>query len=198
MTSFNLLLFQAINAPTNGNAIVTAFAIFFAEYAIWLLPLGLALAWLRGNEPLRRSVVEAIVGAALALVLAEAIRMAWYHPRPFAMGIGHKLVEHAADSSFPSEHLTLLAAVALCLCLRPASRGFGAVLLALVPFVAWARICVGVHFPLDMLGAAVVASVSSLAIVYGASTRLEPAHAACMSVHATVLRPLIRRGWVRR
>ena len=28
MTSFNLLLFQAISAPTNGNAIVTAFAIF--------------------------------------------------------------------------------------------------------------------------------------------------------------------------
>jgi len=89
--------------------------------------------------------------------------MVWQHPRPFMIGLGHTLIPHAADSSFPSDHATVLFAVSLTLLLGRATVPGLAVLLAGF-CVAWARIFLGVHFPLDMIGAAAVAGIAYAAV----------------------------------
>ena len=77
------------------------------------------------------------------------------------IGLGNTLIPHVADSSFPSDHLTLLWAVALSFLMHQRPR-FAGVFLALLGLpMAWARIYLGVHFLLDMLGAALVAGISA-------------------------------------
>jgi undecaprenyl-diphosphatase len=75
------------------------------------------------------------------------------------IGLGHTFLPHAPDSSFPSDHVTVLSGVALTLLLGGARRLGGLTVLAGAA-VSWARVFLGVHFPLDMFGALVVACVT--------------------------------------
>ncbi len=75
------------------------------------------------------------------------------------MPLGHTWISHPADNGFPSDHgLVMFSAAFALLSLRLRSLGLF-VLLASLP-VAWSRIFLGVHFPLDMVGAAAVAVVA--------------------------------------
>jgi membrane-associated phospholipid phosphatase len=58
--------------------------------------------------------------AMLGVGMNQVIGLAWQHPRPFMIGIGHTWIPHAADSSFPSDHMTVLAGVGLPLLLEGA------------------------------------------------------------------------------
>jgi undecaprenyl-diphosphatase len=71
--------------------------------------------------------------------------------------LGHTWIPHAADASLPSDHLTVFSAVGLCLLLDGETL-LGVTLFAIGLCVAWARIFLGVHFPLDMLAAVGVAA----------------------------------------
>ena len=51
----------------------------------------------------------------VALLVNQLIGLVWQHLRPFMIGLGHSHLAHVADSSFPSDHLTLLWAVAFSL-----------------------------------------------------------------------------------
>jgi undecaprenyl-diphosphatase len=68
------------------------------------------------------------------------------------------------ETSFPSDHATLLFALALALVLNPVTRQLGGVMLVLAVAVAWSRVYLGVHFPLDMAGALLVALAATLAV----------------------------------
>jgi undecaprenyl-diphosphatase len=162
----NSTLFLIINASLPARPALVTTAWFFAEYLIWVIPCGLVAAWLCG--PWRRAAFRAALSALLAFLISYAIGLAWPHPRPFVLGIGTNLLEHAPDSSFPSDHLTLWWAIAFSL-LVPAHRRHGlpqirltGLVLALLGLpMAWARIYLGVHYPLDMLGAVLLAPISA-------------------------------------
>lgn len=145
METLNHTLFLWLNAPAQPPAGMVWLATFFAEYAIWLVPATLVAAWLWGEPPTRRHALQAGVTAVAALLVSAGFGLAWDHPRPFVIGLGHTLIEHAPDSSFPSDHLTLLWSVAFSLLLHPRLRRAGAVLALLGVPMAWARIYVGVH-----------------------------------------------------
>jgi undecaprenyl-diphosphatase len=179
METLNHTLFLWLNAPAQPPAGMVWLATFFAEYAIWLVPATLVAAWLWGEPPTRRHALQAGVTAVAALLVSAGFGLAWDHPRPFVIGLGHTLIEHAPDSSFPSDHLTLLWSVAFSLLLHPRLRRAGAVLALLGVPMAWARIYVGVHYPFDMVGAAAV----SAACAWLCNRPLAQA-------------PFVRRGWV--
>lgn len=162
METLNQSLFLLIDASANPNPAVVMIALLFANYAIWLVPLTLVVGWLRGDDATRRSLIESSASALVALFAAQVIGTLWPHPRPFMIGLGRTLLSHAADASFPSDHLTLLWAVAFSLSMHRATRTTGVRLALLGVPVAWARVYVGVHFPFDIAGAALVAVVSAL------------------------------------
>jgi undecaprenyl-diphosphatase len=63
--------------------------------------------------------------------------------------------------------------------------------------MAWARIYVGVHYPFDMVGAAAVSAACAwLCNRPLAQAAAEPLHRLALAVHALVLAPFVRRGWV--
>jgi len=96
--------------------------------------------------------------------------LAWFEPRPFMAGIGHTWLDHVADNGFPSDHATLAWSLGLGLALTGASRRWGAVACLVGLATGWARVYLGVHFPLDVL-----ASIPAGLLAAGfASTLLPP------------------------
>ena len=161
MEELNRWLFALINGPAQPDVPVLALARFAAEWLIWGVAVGLTLAWLRGGWRTRFLLLDTGVVAVLALGMNFAIVALWYHPRPFELGIGHQLLPHAPDSSLPSDHATVLFAIAFGLVACGASRLWAGLALGVALLVAWARVWLGVHWPLDMVGSVLVALLAT-------------------------------------
>lgn len=195
----NLFLFSLINAAPGLAGWRLHAAIFAAEWVILVVPIGLVLMWTSGAGQ-REAAVRALLAAVVALTMSKLIGLMWFHPRPFMLEIGQNFLHHAPDSSFPSDHATSMFSVALALALsrlREARRcGLG--LLALAMVVAWARVFLGVHWPLDMIGAFIVSSLAAAFVTTRAGAALAALLVALMqAVYRRVLAAPIARGWLR-
>lgn len=194
--SLNNMLFLTLNAQTDSPAWVTGLALLLGEHAIWLVPGTLVLGWMRGKPPLRRLMLEASIAGLVGLLLNQLIGLTWTHPRPFVVGLGHTLISHVPDSSFPSDHLTLWWSVAFSFMLNEGTRRLG-MLAGLIGIpMAWARIYLGVHFPLDMLGALCVSSSAAWLTHHKAGALITTALGRLVPIHRRFLGPLIRKGWL--
>ncbi|WP_395062342.1 phosphatase PAP2 family protein [Paraburkholderia silvatlantica] len=161
--TLNRTLFLALNAtPATPHWLIAAGTL-IADYAILLVPAVLVALWLTGSDESRALAVRACFAGLLALGINQLIGLAWYHPRPFASATGHTFLAHAADSSFPSDHVTLLSAVSFTL-LYGGRRGVAWLVLIVDIAVAWARLFVGLHWPFDMIGAAIVAWLACMIV----------------------------------
>ncbi len=167
-----------------------------ARDVIWLVPVGLVFGWLTRADTIRRKLLESALAGLFGVLIAGVLGSLWYHPRPFAMGLGTQFLPHAADASFPSDHLTLIWSVAFSLVLHPGLRRAGICLAVLGLPVAWARIYLGVHFPLDMVGAAIVSVASSSILFANQGWLMPPAFAWVSRLYRRLLAPLIVRGWI--
>lgn len=197
MRELNEALFLWINVSDHPSAVLLTIAKLLADYAIWLVPLALVIGWLRGSDATRKLMLEATASGFAGLLIAQAIGLVWQHPRPVMIGLGNTLVPHAADSSFPSDHLTLIWAVAFSFLMHQRPRVAGVFLALLGLPMAWARIYLGVHFPLDMLGAALVACISAWLCFREEKWFIDRAFAWTTAICRRVFAPLIRWGWVR-
>ncbi|RII25086.1 MAG: undecaprenyl-diphosphatase [Geobacter sp.] len=194
MEQMNQALFLMLNAPSHPNPLLLATAQGMAEWIVWLIPLMLTVGWLRGDEPRRRLLLEATASGLAGLLINQLIGLLWQHPRPFMIGLGHTFLSHVPESSFPSDHLTLIWAVAFSLLSHPRLRAAGRFLVILGLPVAWARIYLGVHFPLDMAGAAMVALVSARLILHGGHYLTDCLYQPVLALYRLLAAPLIRRG----
>ncbi|MCP3716733.1 phosphatase PAP2 family protein [Paraburkholderia sp. CNPSo 3281] len=194
--TLNRSIFLALNAtPATPHGLIAAGTL-IADYAILLVPAMLVALWLTGSDERRALAVRACLAGLLALGINQLIGLAWYHPRPFVSAMGHTFLAHAPDSSFPSDHVTLLFAVSFTF-LSGGKRGIGLLALIVDIAVAWARIFVGVHWPFDMIGAAFVAWLACMVgspfwrIAGMAMTR------ALIALYRKVLAVPIGRRWLR-
>ncbi|TDK62779.1 undecaprenyl-diphosphatase [Sapientia aquatica] len=197
MESINHTLFLWLNAPEHPSVLALTLATFFAEQLIWVVPLLIGIGWLRGSEGNRKAMLVATASGLLGLLINQAIGLAWMHPRPFMTGLGHTLIPHVADSSFPSDHLTLWWAVAFSLLLQRQPRRISIGLALLGAPIAWARIYLGVHFPFDMFGAISVALLSAWLTLRAAHWYLGLSFRLATAIHHRLFGNLIRLGWVR-
>lgn len=144
--------------------------ILLAEYLIVVSVLLVAGYWLYlPKTTKKRFVLVALVGAALALLLAKLGSALYYNPRPFVVGHYTPFFTHANDNGFPSDH-TLLAAFLGFLVLRY-SRRLGALLLFLAVLIGTSRVIAGVHHPIDVVGSIVFAAIG-LTLAAGLDLRL--------------------------
>lgn len=193
---WNRAAFLLLNAGAGVATWRLAAAQFLADDVIYAVPLLLTAMWLWGDCRLRRAAVRACVVAAVALGMGQLIGIAWPHPRPFVVGLGHTWVAHAADASFPSDHVTVFSAVGMSLLFD------GQVLLALPVLVlgmvvGWARVYLGVHFPFDIVGAAALAGLT-WALLAPVWRRVGiPITDALQHVYRKAMALPIARGWLR-
>jgi len=159
MEVLNRTLFLKINAGADTPPWFIDAVIVIADDLIYLIPVLLAGMWLWGKRESRIAAVRAFLTAILGLGLNVVAGMLWPHPRPFAIGLGKAWALHVADSSFPSDHVTIFTAIGLSLVLDRV-RLPGWVTLAAGIGVGWARVFLGLHFPFDIMGALGVACMA--------------------------------------
>ncbi|WP_086382548.1 undecaprenyl-diphosphatase [Caballeronia sordidicola] len=196
MNTLNLALFHLLNASSRPIPFVVGMAHIFAVYAIWTAPLELVAGWLRGDDGLRHHMVEAALSTGVALVAAQIIGIAWPQQRPFVLGLGTNLMAHSPDASFPSDHLTCLWGAAFSLLAYNRTRPIGTALALLGIPMSWSRIYLGVHFPMDIVGAAVVSGLSAWVLANTGRRPVQFIVAVTSHVYRPMFKILIQRGWV--
>jgi undecaprenyl-diphosphatase len=160
-------VFRAINDLATGHDWFEDLLRFFAQDAQYLFAALLAGLFLsRGrwqSRNARHGVIAAGLAAALGLALAHGITMVWDRPRPYEAHSGVRLFVPAShDPSFPSDHATAAFAIAVSLYLR--SRGVGVLALAIATVLGLARVAVGVHYPFDVVGGALLGTAAALVL----------------------------------
>ena len=198
LETFNQAVFLHLNADLSTAAWKLTIAAVTAEYLIYLIPLILVGLWCWGTESQRELALKACFNTFVALGINQLLSIVWPHPRPFMMALGHTFIPHAADSSFPSDHATVFAAIGLTLVFANVGSLAGWATLLLGACVAWARVFLGVHFPLDMVGALALGG----AVWLGISPIWRRVGASITTPAAGLYRALLARpialGWLRR
>ncbi|MPZ93879.1 MAG: phosphatase PAP2 family protein [Propionibacteriales bacterium] len=158
--------FLAVNQFAQSTPTLHAPMRLYAEYGVVLFAAVLLAAWWwarRDRNPTgMAAALWAPAGALLAIGLNQPLVNLVHAPRPYTV-FPHALVlvAHSRDYSFPSDHAVMAGAVAAGVLLTHRRLGVAAAVAAVV--MAFARVYVGAHFPLDvmvglLLGAAVTCS----------------------------------------
>lgn len=159
ITDSNLILFHIINNMAGKSLILDNAMIFAANYLIYIFGFYLAYIWLAKNE-LHQEVLFSGYSALLGLSINFFITLFYFHPRPFMVPTGTLIIAHAAESSFPSDHATVMFSISLMLLTFQEMRRSGAVFFILAFISGFARVYSGLHFPMDIAGSLLVASLS--------------------------------------
>ena len=157
MLALNQALFLWLNAPAEAPKPIVDFALTVAIWLVAIVPVLLVALWIWGPVRNRAGLIATALAAAAALGINQLFGLLWYEPRPFMVHVGRTLMAHAPDNSFPSDHATLMLTVAFGLMTTRAAPRWGMTVLFAGLAVAWSRLYLGVHFPIDMAASAIIA-----------------------------------------
>ncbi|EPG4813934.1 TPA: undecaprenyl-diphosphate phosphatase [Klebsiella aerogenes] len=195
LENINYALFALINATPASSWWAIEVATFIAKDLIIIVPLLVVALWLWGPNQ-RQLVFKVMLALALSLSISWVIGHLFPHDRPFVDGVGYNFLHHAADDSFPSDHGTVIFTFALAFLFWHRVWS-GALLLVIASAIAWSRVYLGVHWPLDMFGGLLAGMCGCLGAQllwqsggHGLYQRLQRLYRLCFSLP-------IRKGWVR-
>ena len=160
--SFDLILFNAIHGLAGWSAVLDTAGIFLAQYLPYILVIPLIFFLLRGKTVKTR--IHTFLFLTLLLLLSrgvftETIRFFFPRQRPFeALGFTSLIPESGV--SFPSGHAAFFFAVSFAMYAVEKAWGWWFLGLSLLNGIA--RVFVGVHYPFDIVGGALVALASYL------------------------------------
>jgi len=139
--------------------------IFFAQYLAYVLLLIFFVLVLAEKNWQRRVYYFSFGALSLLLsrgLLTEFIRYIVYRPRPFlVLGI-EPLINHNDVAAFPSGHAAVFFALAVVIYYL--NRRWGMRFLIAAMIMGIARVYTGVHWPLDIVGGAIIGILSAIAM----------------------------------
>ncbi|WP_298273564.1 undecaprenyl-diphosphatase [Geobacter sp.] len=156
----NHALFALINGYAGRNGTIDSIAVAVAEYLPLLFIAYLGYLWFFREES-REEVLLTGFGVSLALTANLAITLSYYHPRPFMEHAVNLLIQHAPETSFPSDHATFMLALSFMLASFRRFRGIGMLFIFLALAGGFARVFCGVHYPFDIAGSFTVAMAAT-------------------------------------
>lgn len=163
-------VFRAINSLAGKSAVLDWIARVGADdhiIPIVLTLLVILLVLIAKNRREREDAFTCLICALLAVAVSMAILFilngAFFRPRPFTTYPSvHLLFYHNTDSAFPSNAATLAFVLAFSAFFY--NRKIGAAMLGLATFLGFSRIMVGIHYPLDIVGGALLGLGSALLV----------------------------------
>jgi undecaprenyl-diphosphatase len=165
---FDHAVFRAINSLAGKSPVLDWIARIGADDHIIPIVLSLLVILLvliaknrRQREEAFTCLVCAVLAVAVSMVILFVLNGAFFRPRPFTTYPSvHLLFYHNTDSAFPSNAATLAFVLAFAVFFY--NRKVGAIMLGLATFVGLARVMVGIHYPLDIVGGAMLGLGSAL------------------------------------
>ncbi len=172
--SLDKQIFDAIFGLVGKSFILDQVAIFVAQHLPYIVVLGVFVWALKRPTWKEKIRIGAIVSMTVILargIITEAIRFFYYHPRPFEEYGLTPLIDKLESASFPSAHAAFFFALAFAV--WGVSRKWGYWLLLFAVLNGLARIFVGVHHPLDILGGMGVGLISYLIVRFSLKQKQE-------------------------
>ncbi|HGH7182863.1 undecaprenyl-diphosphatase [Bacillus luti] len=172
----NYTVFQWFNHFAGSSKLLDTLMIAITNSAVYVAILFMLILWFNNGKKenaIRKqyTVLYTTLSVVIALLVNVFIHAVYYHPRPFISHQVHQLVPHAADSSFVSDHSVLVFSIAFIFILRGERLKYIALIWAVL--VGISRMYVGVHYPLDILGAAFLTFITSRLVMQSAR-KFEP------------------------
>ena len=195
LETLNLSLFHVINGAQDASQFIIRLAIFLLMISsiFFYSYLHFMVLW---RSRFKNRVIKSVFLTCVSLLVGYVISLFYHHPRPFVMGVGTTFIEHAPTASFPSNHMLIFSTIALSY-LFAQRKMIGIILLFLSFVVAWSRIYLGVHFPLDMLGAFIVALLVNTAGYYFWNAYGTSLTAFFIHLYQIICKPLLDRGLIK-
>ncbi|MEH6891514.1 undecaprenyl-diphosphatase [Bacillus sp. JJ864] len=184
----NYTIFHWINNWAGSSALLDKGMIFITSSAPYVAIILILSLWFSNGQKetaIRKqyTVLYTALSVCTALLVNVLIHALYYHPRPFVTYHVHKLVPHAADSSFVSDHAVLVFSIAFTMILR--GEAWENIALFWAILVGISRIYVGVHYPADIIGGAVLSFITS-ALVVKYTNKVEPLASLMYQVYAKI------------
>lgn len=196
LDQLNLYLFHLLNVPDQASIWMINYASLIAHDLVYVFLLIFAIAWLRGSHEVKTGIIKAVIFTAITLSISEVLSAVLNTPRPFVMEVGRTLIEHAPTGSFPSNHMSIFSGIAFAYYFS-AQRDLGRILLWTAWLVAWSRVYAGIHFPIDMVGALLIALAVNLAGLPLWWKYENKIMSFIFSIHQFLFKPFIRMRWIK-
>lgn len=149
-------IFIKINNLAGHYVWLDRLAIFFAVYSGYILIAVLIYLWFVYRRS-RRFIIASLIATIISRgVLTTVIRFFYHHPRPFDVMSVHQLISESGWS-FPSGHAAFFFALSVPIFWYNKKLGF--VFFATSVFMGLARIYAGVHWPVDVVGGAILGAL---------------------------------------
>lgn len=137
--------------------------IFLAKYLLILPTLILGIYFLTQPRQIQKNILTfTIPSLLLTYLLGLLAGHLYYDPRPFVVGNFTPLIPHTPDNGFPSDHTLVVSAIAIIGSYL--NWRLGVILWVLGLIVAAARVYIGLHHPIDVVGSLAIAVIATSAV----------------------------------
>ncbi|MBT2691600.1 undecaprenyl-diphosphatase [Bacillus sp. ISL-55] len=154
----DLRLFQQINKLSGRISPVDNLMIFISNQSRYVYAFILLVLLLK-NRRNNRIALETGSSVLLGLVVQFFIKLFYNKPRPFVKRRVGILIPSKTDSSFPSKHTILAFAASTTILMF--HRKLGTIMMLMSALTGFSRIWVGHHYPSDIIGSALLGSLTS-------------------------------------
>ncbi|WP_348633506.1 undecaprenyl-diphosphatase [Mesobacillus selenatarsenatis] len=155
----DLKLFQLINRLSGRVSPVDQVMILISNRVRYAYLLILILMLFK-NRLNKQIALETGMSVAISFILHFFIHIFYFKPRPFMKRRVGILIPSKMDSSFPSKHTMLAFAASTTVMMF--HRTLGTIMMWMSTLTGFSRVWVGHHYPLDIIGSAILGSLTSV------------------------------------